>query len=230
MAPAAPLSIVANDNSLASLRKPRFRFASILGLRDGVDAGLDAQCDITFEEQAFAGFAAGDDRACPALWLGEAIDRIGRLATMRDVSARPICLVAPLAALSHPDAAMCAEAGASRANMCPQEFRIEFSDAAILEEGPLGVDRLAAFYRRGFRIGIDARRGWRTPLCEDLRAIVEAVRVDQSILTDGSVSPAKFDVAISAGMTIYAENACWSDADELAVSGVNYAVAPRADG
>lgn len=224
-----PFSVIANDNVQSTPRAPRLRFAPIVNLRNGERFGADVQVDVNYEEQCMFGFGAAPSDASPARWLGDLIEKAARQATMMGLTERPLAILAPLAALTDPDAPMAAEAGARRANVCPQEIRLEFSDAALAAEEDLGVHYLEAFHKRGFRIGIDARSGWRTPFGAMARLLVEAVRLDAQRLDPLDVPETRLDAACGDGVVLFAENAGWRDADNLAGIGVDYAISPRTD-
>lgn len=225
----ASLSLIANDNSPKAERKPRVRFSQIVDLTGGVGEGAAAQTDLAYEEYAFFGFARGEEFSCPATWLGKLIERAGRAASMRGLTGRPLAVIAPAAALAHPDAPMAAEAGAARANLCPQEFRLEFADCALLEEEYSAIDNLYGFHRRGFRVGIDARLSWKTPIDTDMRFLAEAIRLDARFVDDLASDPERFDSALGAGVMLYAENLQWRDAERMLALGVTHALEPRAD-
>ena len=151
------------------------------------------------------------------------------MAAMRNLNERPIAVCAPAAALAHPDAPMAAEAAAARANLCPQEFRLEFSDASLIEQDDLGAVHMERFFRRGFRIGLDGRRSWRMPLGASARVMVEAIRLDALTLSDIASLNDRLETAESSDILVYLENARWRDAETYTKLGVSAAVAPRAD-
>ena len=230
MALASTLSSIANDNSPRAHRNPKVRFSQIVSLADGEGEGAAAQTDLAYEEHAFFGFARGEEFACPAAWLGQLIERAGRMAQMRGLTGRPIALTVPAAALAHADAPMSAEAGAARANLCPQEFRLEFTDAALMEEEYSAIESLYSFYRRGFRIGVDARLSWKSVFDRNARALIEAVRLDAKLAEEIMFDEDRIDAAIGAGILLYAENLGWRDADKMLSLGITHAMEPRTDG
>ena len=124
---------------------------------------------------------------------------------------------------------MAAEAGARRANLLPQEFRIDFSDAAITGLEDLALDRVDAFRRKGFRVGLDARKSWRMPMGARARMSFEAVRLDVSRCEQLEIPITRLEVAAADGVALVAENARWRDVENLAEKGVHFAIAPRAD-
>ena len=222
-------AFIANDNSPKADRVPKLRFTPVLSLETGEAICTAAQTDMAYEEHAFFGFASGEEFACPANWLGNLIEQAGRLATMRGELNRPIVIVAPAAALTHPDAPMAAEAGAMRANMCCQEFRLEFSDGALADEDVTAYEYLFGFRRRGFRLGIDARASWRSPYESAARALIEAVRFDGRTLDILETNLDRFDVACEDGILLYACEVEWRDAERLRGYGLTHALSPRAD-
>ena len=229
MALASALSNIANDNSPKAGRNPRVRFSQIVSLSGGENEGAAAQTDLAYEEHAFFGFARGEEFSCPASWLGQLIERAGRKATMRGLRGRPIAVCAPSAALAHPDAPMAAEACAARANLCPQEFRLEFADCALVDEEYSALDNLYGFYHRGFRIGIDARTSWASPFDTDARMLIEAVRLDARMVDEVRFDEDRLDAALGAGVMLYAENMQWRDAEKMLSMGITHALDPRPD-
>ena len=230
MAFASSFAPIANDNSPRAGRTPKLRFETIVSLDDNPPAGVSVTTDLVYEEHAFFGFARGEEFSCPATWLGQVVERAGRVATMRGLTDRPIAIVAPSAALSHRNAPMAAEAGAARARMCPQEFRLEFSDSALCEEEDNAFDFMVDFYRRGFRLGINATSSWQSPFSHGARELVEAVRLNAQDVLNNEIRGNRIETAMGADICLYAQDACWQNAKQLRDLGVSYAVEPRADG
>jgi predicted signal transduction protein with EAL and GGDEF domain len=164
-----------------------------------------------------------------AAWLGDMIERAARLAHDTE-TARPVSVTAPMAALADRDAPMAAEAGVKRSNLLPQEVRIDFSDASVIALEDLALDRIDAFRRRGFRVGLDARKSWRTPMGQRARMSFEAVRLDPSRMEILDVPMSRLEVAAADGVALIAENVRWRDAEKLAEHGIHFAMSPRADG
>lgn len=223
--------VIANDNDISTNRESKIRFAKIQDLKSGEVVGIDAQTDTSFEETALFGFASGQSKQeSPAQWLGDQIEKVGLLAEQQKNLDRPISIVAPLAALAHPDAPMAAEAGARRANICLQEIRIEFQDAAIYEAEDIAPAYIESFFSRGFRIGIDATKSWRSPFGAYLSSVVEAVRLDARTVQDLPSTTDRIENAYGSGAMLFVENANWTEAEELSNQGVKYAVSPRLNG
>jgi hypothetical protein len=124
---------------------------------------------------------------------------------------------------------MAAEAGVKRSSLLPQEIRIDFADAAIVALEDLALDRLDAFRRRGFRVGLDARKTWRTPMGARARVTFEAVRLDMPSMESLDIPMTRLEVASAEGVALIAENVRWRDAEKLAEAGIYFALAPRAD-
>ncbi len=225
-----PFKVIANDNHSEVVQRPKVRFTRIQNLVDGEVIGCATEYNTTFEEQAFLGFARGQNTSCPATWLGDMVEIAGRMASRLKLEARPIAIVTPVAALSHPDAPMAAEAGARRANICTQEIRLEFPDLALLEAEYMRQAYIDGFFSRGFRIGVDARMSWRCPFGSYLGTIVEAIRIDSRAMHELPLLEDRVDAAIGSGTLLYAENASWQDAEALRQLGVEHAISPRLDG
>ena len=223
---ASHLRLVVNELAPAARRQPRLRFQPVVRLEDGENFGVHVETDIDFGDR----LAGQDDEATAAGWLGELIERAGRLAQTTSVAARPISINAPLSALSDRDAPMAAEAGACRAGLLPQEVRIDFVDATVSALEDLSFERIDAFRTRGFRVGLDARRSWKTPMNARARMTFEAVRVDPGCSAALEIPLSRMEVAAAEGVALIAENVYWREWDRLSQIGVAFAIAPRTDG
>jgi hypothetical protein len=135
-----------------------------------------------------------------------------------------------MAALSDLDSPMAAEAGARRANLLPQEIRIDFCDASVVAMEDLALDRLDAFRRRGFRVGLDARKSWRMAMGARARLTIEAVRLAPTRCEALDIPLSRLEIAAAEGVALIADDVRWRDAEALAQIGVLYALAPRSDG
>lgn len=226
---ASHLRLVNTVPSPAPQRKPRLRFRPVVRLADGTAFGVHTETDIAFEDTFQPRHLGDGAHPSAAGWLGDLIERAAGLAHDGGHGLRPISIPAPLAALADADAPMAAEAGVRRTKLLPQEFRLDFCDAAIVGLEDLALDRLEAFHRRGFRIGLDARRSWRTPMGARARATFEAVRLDPSRCEILEIPLSRLEIAASEGVALIAENVRWRDAPHLARIGVHFAIAPRAD-
>lgn len=226
---ASHLRLVVNQPAPVAQRKPLLRFRPVVRLADGESFGLHAETDIAFEDTFQPRHLSDAALPCPAAWLGEVIERVGRLAHDGGHRLRPISVSAPMAALSHGDGPMAAEAGIKRTSLLPQEIRIDFCDASVGALEDLALDRLDAYRRRGFRVGLDARKSWRTPMGARARSTFEAVRIDPTNCQSLDIPLTRLEIASSEGIALIADNVHWRDADNLASIGVHFALAPRAD-
>ncbi len=226
---ASHLRLVVSEPAPVAVRLPRLRFKPIVRMADGAAFGMHCDTDIAFEDTFQPRHLS--DAAVPsaAAWLGDLIERAGRLAQDTATTLRPISITAPMAALSDPDAPMAAEAGVKRANLLCQEFRIEFIDASIVALEDLALDRIDNFRRRGFRVGLDARKSWRTPMGARARMAFEAIRLDPAYMGALEVPPSRLEVSSADGIALIAENVRWRDAEKLAQQGIHFAAAPKAD-
>lgn len=210
-------------------RLPELAFRPIVRLDDGAAFGVHADTEFAFEDTCSLRHMSDAEHPSAAQWLGDVINRACRSADDLTRARRPISVTAPLAALSDRDSAMAAEAGARRSGLLPQEVRIDFIDGSVCALDDIALDRLESFMRRGFRIGLDARRSWKTSMGARARALFEAVRIDPSRFEALDIQPARLEVCAGEGVAIIADNVRWRDCDHLATLGVRYAVAPRAD-
>jgi hypothetical protein len=161
--------------------------------------------------------------------MGDMIERACRLAEDANATGRPLSITAPLAALADPDLAMACEAGVRRTHLLPQEVRIDFPDVSVASLEEFALDRLDAVRKRGFRVGLDARRSWRTPLNTRARLTFEAIRLSPDMFEQLAIPASRIEVAAADGVALIAENARWRDTDKLAQLGIHFALSPRAD-
>ncbi len=227
---ASHLRLVVNEPQPVMTRQPRLRFRPVVRLSDGSAFGMHAEADIAFEDTFRARHLTDVDLPSAAGWLGDLIERACRLAQDTQTMPRPMSILAPMAALADKDAPMAAEAAVARAGALAQEIRLDFSDASVCALEDLALDRVDAFRRRGFRVGLDARTSWRTAMGARARLTFEAVRLDPSRCEVLEIPMTRIEVASADGIALIAENVRWRDAEKLADMGVHFAVSPRADG
>lgn len=227
---ASHLRLVVNEPTAMTVRQPRLRFRPVVRLADGAAFGMHTEADIAFEDTFQPRHLTDANHPSAAAWLGDLIERAARLARETGADLRPLSVSAPMAALADKDTPMAAEAGAARAGVLPQEIRIDFCDASVSALEDLALDRVDAFRRRGFRVGLDARKSWTTPMGARARMTFEAVRLDPSRCQAMEIPMTRLEVASADGIALIAENVRWRDADKLAELGVHFATAPKADG
>lgn len=228
---ASHLRLVTNDEPAApAVRAPRLRFQPVVRLDDGAPFGVQTESDIQFEDTARDfGCNYSETQNSAGEWLGNLIERTARLARDTGNDARPISVSAPLAALTDRDAPMAAEAGAHRGGLLPQEIRIDFVDASLASLEDFAMDRVEAFRAHGFRVGLDARKTWHTPMSARARMTFEAILLDPNVLKRMEIPVSRVEIAAAEGVALIAENVHWRDAVELAAVGIHFAVAPRTD-
>lgn len=227
---ASHLRLVQTEPTPLAVRQPRLRFRPVVRLADGEAFGIHAESDINFEDTFHPKHLTGAPLPSAAAWLGDLIEQIGRKAQEDSQILRPLAILAPMAALADQDCPMAAEAGIARAGLLAQEIRIDFCDASVSALDDLALDRVDAFRRRGFRVGLDARKSWRTPMGARARMTFEAVRIDPARCEVLEIPLTRLEVAAAEGVALIAENVRWRDAEQLAELGISFAVTPRADG
>lgn len=206
------------------------RFETILHLTDARALGTRAELRHSFEDQVAFGpvSAAG---ACPdaAKWTGRQIDSVARALRAAPGAPTPVLIPAPLAALGAPNTALACDAAARSNALCPQDICLVFSDAAFAGDPADSSGRIAKLRRLGFRVGIDMRKSWQTPLSESLRLMIDCLHVDARRIEGQPDLVAVTSLAVAAGIRVFADGARWRDADMLGACGVIAAIAPRAD-
>lgn len=226
---ASHLRLVVNEPQPAAVRQARLRFRPVVRLADGTPFGMHAEADIAFEDTFSPRHLTDAELPTAAAWLGDVIERACRLAQDTNAPLRPLSILAPMAALADKDSPMAAEAAVARAGALAQEVRIDFCDASVCSLEDLALDRVDAFRRRGFRVGLDARKSWRTPMGARARLTFEAVRLDPSRCDALEIPMTRIEVASADGIALIAENVRWRDAEKLADMGIHFAMSPKAD-
>lgn len=208
----------------------RVRFKPVMHLTGGESLGLVADEPMEFEERVSFGPAAQEAGAhSAAKWLAGRIERVASATCNAGQTHRPIMVAAPMACLADPDTAAACDAAARRTILCQQEFCLMFSDAAFAGDPADSTARIARLRRAGFRVGIDMRYSWQTPLSESFRILIDTIRVDADALEVSNELCDVVEVAQAAGILVVADHANWRDGDYLSQLGVVGAVAPNAD-
>ncbi len=208
----------------------RVRFKPVMHLMGGESLGLVADEPVEFEERVSFGPAAQDGGThSAAKWLAGRIERVASATCNAGQTHRPIMVAAPMACLADPDTAAACDAAVRRTILCQQEFCLMFSDAAFAGDPADSTARIARLRRAGFRVGIDMRYSWQTPLSESFRILIDTIRVDADALEVSNELCDVVEVAQAAGILVVADHANWRDGDYLSQLGVAGAVAPNTD-
>ena len=206
------------------------RFKPVMHLLGGDSLSLVADEPIEFEERVSFGPVANDNGIpSPAKWMAGRLERIASAACAQEIPHRPILVAAPMAGLSDPDTALACDAAVRRTILCQQEFCLMFTDAAFAGDPADSTARIARLRRAGFRVGIDMRHSWQTPLSESFRILIHTIRVDADALETSNELCDVVHAAKSCGILVVADNANWRDGDYLGDLGVDGAVAPQTD-
>jgi hypothetical protein len=210
-------------------KSPRLRFKPVLRLADGAAFGLHVETDQQYEDQFRPRLHVDAPLQQSAAWLSDLIERACRLADETGAPQRPISITAPIAALTDPDTPFACEAACRRTRILPQEIRIDFPDAAVAPLEDFAFDKLDALRKRGFRVGLDARRSWRTPMNARARQTFEAVRIAPDLIEQLEIPMSRMEAACNDGVALIADGARWRDCDRLAELGIHFALSPRSD-
>jgi hypothetical protein len=199
-------------------------------LMSGDSLGLVADEPVEFEERAAFGPATETPAgASPARWLAGRLERIASAACAQEQLHRPVLVAAPMAGLADPDTALACDAAVGRTVLCQQEFCLMFSDAALAGDLAGSTARITRLRRVGFRVGIDMRSSWQTPLSESLRILIDTLRVDADALETCDALCETVFAARSSGILVAADHASWRDGAYLESLGIDAGVAPQAD-
>ncbi len=219
-----------NTSLVRASNAPSVRFKPVMHLRAGDSLGLVADEPMEFEERVSFGPASNDNEILsPAKWMAGRLERVATAVCAQELPHRPILVAAPMAGLSDPDTAVACDAAVRRTVLCQQEFCLMFTDAAFAGDPADGTARIARLRKAGFRVGIDMRHSWQTPLSESFRILIDTIRVDADAL---EASHDLCDVVLaakSAGILVVADHANWRDGDFLHDMGVSGGIAPKTD-
>jgi hypothetical protein len=219
-----------NTKHVRQARTPAVRFRPVMHLMSGDSLGLVADEPVEFEERAAFGPAAAErPDTSPAKWLASRLERVASAACAEEQIHRPILVAAPMAGLADRDTALACDAAVGRTVLCQQEFCLMFSDAAFAGDPADAVTRIARLRRAGFRVGIDMRSSWQTPLSESFRILIDTLRVDADALETSDELCETVFAARASGILVVADHASWRDGAYLESLGIDAGVAPRAD-
>jgi hypothetical protein len=217
-----------NTSLLKAVESPLVRFMPVVHLLGGDSLGLVADEPVEFEERAVFGRVAGEAQNA-AKWMAMRLERVASAACAQEQSPRPILVTAPMAALADPNTAVACDAAVRRTILCQQEFCLMFPDAALAGDPADVTTRLARLRKAGFRVGIDMRHSWQTPLGESVRILIDTIRVDADAVEASQELCDVTATAHASGILVVADHANWRDGDTLADYGVAGAVAPMTD-
>jgi hypothetical protein len=218
-----------NTSLVRAAGAPAVRFKSVMHLLGGDSLGLVADEPIEFEERVSFGPAANDDTPSPAKWMAGRLERVASAACAQELPHRPILVAAPMAGLSDPDTALACDTAVRRTILCQQEFCLMFSDTAFSGDPADSTARIARLRRVGFRVGVDMRHSWQTPLTDSFRILIDTIRIDADALEASNELCEITQIAKAAGILVVADHANWRDGDYLAELGVAGGVAPQTD-
>lgn len=217
-----------NTSLLKAVQSPPVRFMPVVHLLGGDSLGLVADEPVEFEERAVFGRAAAEPQNA-AKWMAMRLERVASAACAQEQPSRPILVTAPMAALADPNTAVACDAAVRRTILCQQEFCLMFPDAALAGDPADVTSRLSRLRKAGFRVGIDMRHSWQTPLSESVRILIDTIRVDAEAVEASAELSDVTVAAHAAGILVVADHASWRDGDDLADYGVAGAVAPMTD-
>lgn len=218
-----------NTSLVRAARGPAVRFKPVVHLLGGDSLGLVADEPMEFEERVSFGPASEPDLASPAKWMAGRLERVASATVAQELPHRPILVAAPMAGLSDPDTAVACDAAVRRTILCQQEFCLMFTDAAFSGDPADCTGRIARLRRVGFRVGVDMRHSWQTPMSDAFRILIDTIRVDADALEASNELCDVVHAAKSSGILVVADHASWRDGDYLNQMGVAGAVAPQTD-
>ncbi len=206
------------------------RFRPLVHLGAGDLLGCLAEQAWAYDDRPAFG-AANDNHPTlsAALWLAQHVERVASAIVASEETSRPILIQAPAAALTDSNTALACAASVGRTILCPQEFCLMFTDAALASDFEAAAAALLGLRRHGFRVGVDMQKSWQAPLPASLRLAVDTILVDSRRLNDCEHLADMVDAASAAGILVAATHARWRDSGALQDMGIAAALAPRAD-
>lgn len=206
--------------------KIRSRFETCLNLTDGMPAFPVSRVDPLFEEQAvsFGVVANTPASATASAWLFEAIQRLAISASELELAYRPIHVPVPMAIFGDRRAADRAAQAAMSVGFCTQEFILEFQDATLANGEKETFDALDEFRRKGFRIGLDARKSAMTPFSTRIRSAIERLRLTAADLVYDEMLQLRADIVCCIGGEVILDRATWQQTEELMRLGATHSL------
>ncbi|MAK60838.1 MAG: hypothetical protein CMK09_07660 [Ponticaulis sp.] len=214
------VAFFAQTESQSNGHRPfRSRFEACMKLPTGEIDFPVTRVDPLFEDQPIVGVT----HTSPGHWLADCIARLGQAARQFDVGVRPLHVPMPLAILQSADTPdQCLNAVKSQ-DCCPQEFILEFQDSTLAQTEDGVLDRMEAFRRKGFRIGLDARRSSESPFGARLRSAVERMRVTEFDLMNDDNVQMRAEIVSGLGGDVILDRASWKNVDLLKSFGATHA-------
>ena len=211
-------------------QKVHLRFTPVMHVLDGGSYGTVCELSRQYEEKASFGPAAMSGGVSgPAKWLADRLLEVASAAHTFDNRMRPIIVPAPAAALNDDNTAIGCDAAVRRTTLCQQEISLEFQDSAFADGRKDNLHSVASLRKRGFRVSIDMRKSWHTPLRDGLGLLIDSIRVDARELEANEQLMDICESASAAGILVIADKANWRDGAFLDSLGIKAGVGMRAD-
>lgn len=227
------MRFLAHDTSVKPLSRAlaaECRFEPVIHLESGDIIGATAVHLVEFEEQvSFGPRTALRSDASPAQWTARQLEAAAKSAGSSCDIARPIHISAPAMALADPETPAECEAVISKSSFCAQEFVIEAPDAAFHTERSTRLSCVETLRKRGFRVAMDARSSLETPLCDNLKLMLDSIRVCADAVLASPALQEVVEDAAAAGVAIIAQGARYQDGVTFARYGVAYGSKVRTD-
>lgn len=218
-----------NTSLVQKTQAPAVRFKPVVHLLGGDSLGLVADEPVEFEERVSFGPATVARNSTAAEWMAGRLERVASAACSQEIGQRPILVAAPMAGLSDPNTALACDAAVRRTVLCQQEFCLMFTDSAFSGDPADSTARVARLRRAGFRVGVDMRHSWQSPMTDGFRILIDTIRIDAEMLEESAELSELTQLAKAAGILVVADHASWRDGAYLSELGVAGAVAPSAD-
>lgn len=203
----------------------RSRFEACIKLSSGEKDFPITRVDPLFEDL----YPMTGPAPSPAEWLALCIRRLAQAARQYDVMVRPLHVPVPIAILNDPNAPEKCRLASIAEDCCPQEFILEFQDTTLAQPDEGVLDAMEAFRRKGFRIGLDARRSNAAPFGARLRSAVERIRIREDELLFDETVQMRAEIVSSLGGAVILDRAQWKNVDLITSYGATHALKLIAD-
>lgn len=203
---------------------PSTRVRQTLSLPDGEPGVWVSETRDQFDD-----LTARTNANSPSEWVAELIEDLAETVRQEPDVIRPISVSLPLSALTDKRLPSLIQRAVRAQNMCPQEIMLEVQDASLVQASDEQWAVFDALRRLGFRFSLDARRSSEMPLNENLRPVIERLRVQEDELLAFEHLQNRAEIVSALGGDVIVDRAHWKYVDQLVEFGATHAIKLLAD-
>lgn len=165
----------------------------------------------------------------PSEWVAGLIEDLAETVRQEPEVIRPMSVSLPLSSLTDKRLPSLIQRAVRAQNMCPQELMLEVQDASLVQANDEQWAVFDALRRLGFRFSLDARRSNEMPLNENLRPVIERLRVQEDELLAFEHLQNRAEIVSALGGDVIVDRAHWKYVDQLVEFGATHAIKLLAD-